>query len=593
MGGGERNVEVLAYNLTVSGELDLGSITFNGAAVSGVSADQRSYTLSETVPLTADVTIAATASATDSSVDFSYADVLSGTTGHQIGLDEGDNAIQIHVRGTGDLPHLRAQRHRRGRAPGHDQQGPDFSRWTRTTTDRRAIQFRGAIEGSEDARDIDWINVTLEADRLYAIVLKGGRYGDTDRTLHVPFVGGVLSMGVLQDGTDALGVYVSSGIDGRARALFKPTTAGDYQVVVAGALVDQTGIYDLRVRPYEDDHYPNGIETGSTISFPTDNSLAHYPSAAVTGRFNYEFDDDWFQASGLEVGRRYVIEARHGIGDEPRRGRRYLFIKVYDAEGDKVEVEQDLNRKIFTPQSAQDYYIRVYSHRRDRSRYTLYLHPTLSLTGNALVGDSLSVDPADIYDPDGTERVTRNDSWRYTWRRTDASGNVERIRGARGSSYQLTNGDLGQTITGRVCYKADGSVTVHDCRYSEPAIVRSLPYTTNLDPGVEAGGRFRWLVVSLDKRTAAETDILVYDTWVQDQVRTGRETFQDYAGWFSALVSTAPESAQEHTRTSFTTEAPGLPIYWTGTTIKVADDYSDFWDGILGPSRPRLQNGLS
>ena len=53
----------------------------------------------------------------------------------------------------------------------------------------------------------------------------------------------------------------------------------------------------------------------------------------------------------------------------------------------KVEVEHDLGRKIFTPQSAQDYYIRVYSHQRDRSRYTLYLHPTLlSLTGNLLVG---------------------------------------------------------------------------------------------------------------------------------------------------------------------------------------------------------------
>ena len=339
---------IFSYNLAAPGALDLSALSFNGQAVSGFDAAQRSYTISGEVALTADVTMAATAADTGATLSYTHEDVFTDTTGRQVALDEGANLIRITVSKTGQPTVKTYELHvTAGDAPNDstsraflqvdEEEGP------------RAIQFRGAIEGSEDARDIDWINVTLEADQLYAIVLKGGRYGDTDRTLHVPFVGGVLSMGVLQDGTDALGVYVSSGIDGRARALFKPTTAGDYQVVVAGALVDQTGIYDLRVRRYEDDHFPNGIETGSTISFPTDNSLAHYPSAAVTGQFNYEFDDDWFQASGLAPGRRYVIEARHGIGDEPRRGRRYLFIKVYDAEGEPVEVEQDLNRKIFTP----------------------------------------------------------------------------------------------------------------------------------------------------------------------------------------------------------------------------------------------------
>ena len=585
----------LAYNLTVSGELDLGSITFNGAAVSGVSADQRSYTLSETVPLTADVTIAATATATDSSVDYSYPDVISGTTGHQIALDEGDNAIQIHVRGLATY-----RTYELNVTAGDAPQGSTSRARLQVDEDDDGAthQFRGAIEGSEDARDIDWINVTLEADRLYAIVLKGGRYGDTDRTLHVPFVGGVLSMGVLKDGTDALGVYVSSGIEGRARVLFKPTTAGDYQVVVAGALVDQTGIYDLRVRPYEDDHYPNGIETGSTISFPTDSSLAHYPSAAVTGRINYEFDDDWFQASGLAPGRSYVIEARHGDGDEPRRGRRYLFVEVYDAEGDKVEVEPDLNRYIFTPQSAQDYYIRVYSHRRDRSRYTLYLHPTLSLTGNTLVGDSLSVDPADIYDPDGTSRVTRNDSWRYTWRRTDASGNMEQIRGARGSSYQLTDGDLGHTITGRVCYKADGSVRVYDCRYysrSQPVrAVHTVPSDwARVPSGLDGGDRFRLLLVSEDKRTATETDIAAYNTWAQGQVTGGHADIQEYADHFAVLGSTSAVSARANTGTDFTDDNQGIPIYWLGGQ-KAADHYDDFWDGSWDHRNPgTLSDGSS
>ena len=588
----------LAYNLTVPGDLDLGSITFNGAAVSGVSADRLSYTLSETVPLTADVTIAATASATGSSVDFSYPDVISGTTGHQIALDEGDNLIQLYVRG------LATYRTYELNVTGGDAPRGETSKariQVDEDDDGAVHQFRGEIQEVEDGRDFDWINVTLEADQLYAIILKGGRYGDTDRTLHAP-ASGVLSMGMLHDGTDALGVAVSSGIDGRARALFKPTTAGDYQVVVAGALADQTGTYDLRVRPYEDDHYPNGIETSSTISFPTDSSLTHYPSAAVTGRINYEFDDDWFQASGLAPGRSYGIEARHGVGDEPRTGRRYLFIQVYDEEGDKVEVEQDLNRYIFTPQSAQDYYIRVYSHRQDRSRYTLYLHPTLFLSGNLLVGDSVSVDPTDIYDPDGTSRVTRNDSWRYTWRRTNASGNVELIRGARGRSYQLTDDDADHTITARVCYKAGGSYRVYDCRYSyrtygRPQLVRgalTVPSSWDRVPsGLDAGDQFRLLMVSKGLRTARETDIAVYNTWAQGQVTSGHEDIQEYASHFAVVGSTSAISARVNTDTEFTDDDQGIPIYWLGGR-KAADDYADFYDGSWDWSNPvTLSDGTS
>ena len=314
----------------------------------------------------------------------------------------------------------------------------------------------------------------------------------------------------------------------------------------------------------------------------------------MTGRINYEFDDDWFQASGLAPGRSYVIEARHGVGDEPRRGRRYLFVEVYDAEGDKVEVEQDLNRYIFTPQSAQDYYIRVYSHREDRSRYTLYLHPPLSLSGNLLVGDSLSVDPADIYDPDGTSRVTRNDSWRYTWRRTDASGNVELIRGARGSSYQLTDDDLGHTITGRVCYKADGSYRVYDCRYSyrrygRPQLVRgavTVPSDWDRVPsGLDVGDQFRLLMVSKGKRTARETDIAVYNTWAQGQVTGGHEDIQTYADHFAVLGSTSAISARVNTDTNFTDDEQGIPIYWLHGQ-KAADHYKDFYDGTWDWSNP-------
>ena len=477
----------------------------------------------------------------------------------------------------------------------------------------RAPRTRGAIS---EAGDIDWINVFMKPDQLYEVVLKGAAYGNSDRTLTMPFLGGIVSAENLPGGQDPdtgaslprilthtsyedtwdIGTRSVSGLDGWARTLFRHSEGEGapqvFQVVVAGAFPENVGTYDVQVREVEDDHYPNWIETGSTISFPTDNSLAHYPSAAVTGRFNYEFDDDWFQASGLEVGRRYVIEARHGVGDEPRRGRLYLFVEVYDAEGEPVEIEHDLGRKIFTPQSAQDYYIRVYTLTRwDRSRYTLYLHPTLlSLTGNLLVGDSLSVDPTDIYDPDGTERVRRNDSWRYTWRRTDASGDMERIRGARGSSYQLTDDDDGHTITARVCYKADGSIRVYDCRdYSHSQPVRgaiTVPSDWDRVPsGLEAGDQFRLLMVSEDKRTATATDIAVYNTWAQGQVTGGHEDIQDYADHFAVLGSTSAISARVNTDTEFTGDDEGIPIYWLGGQ-KAADHYKDFYDGTWDRSNP-------
>ena len=288
------NLIIFAYNLTIAGELDLGSITFKGTAVSGVSADQRSYTISGTVPLTADVTIAATASETDSSVDFSYPDLFSGATGHQIALDEGDNLIQIFVRGEATY-----RTYELSVTAGDAPQDSTSKAWIQVDEDDDGAvhQFHGTIRELEDGRDFDWINVSLEADTLYAIILKGREFGDTDRTLQVPYLGGLLKMSVYQGGTMSIGAFVTSGIDGLARVLFKPESSAVYQAVVAGALAEYTGSYDLRVRPYKDDHFPNSIESESEISFPADSAASEsFPSASATGRIEYALDSDWFQS---------------------------------------------------------------------------------------------------------------------------------------------------------------------------------------------------------------------------------------------------------------------------------------------------------
>ena len=176
----------------------------------------------------------------------------------------------------------------------------------------RAPRTRGAIS---EAGDIDWINVFMKPDQLYEVVLKGAAYGNSDRTLTMPVLGGIVAAENLPGGQDPdtgatlpriithtsyedtwdIGTRSVSGLDGWARTLFRHSEGeGEpqvFQVVVAGAFPENVGTYDVQVREVEDDHYPNWTGTGSTISFPTDNSLAHYPSAAVTGRFNYEFDD--------------------------------------------------------------------------------------------------------------------------------------------------------------------------------------------------------------------------------------------------------------------------------------------------------------
>ena len=465
-------VRLFSYILVVPGALDLSGLSLNGEPVSDFDADKLSYTISGTVALNADVTLTATTNDAGATVRSTHEDVLADTTGHQLALDEGANTIRLTVEKTGHPTDKTYELHvNAGDAPN------DETSKAAIPVDEDggpAYHFRGSIADSDD---VDWVNVTLAADQLYAIILKGRHFGETDRTLDTPFLGGVLAMGVFQDGTDALGTFVSSGIDGRARALFMPATAGNYQLVVAGALDEHTGTYDLRVRPYTDDHFPDGVDTTSTISFPatTTDAEAPYPSAHETGTIDYELDHDWFRMSGLVRFSKYVIEARRGHKHHPRTGRRYLRVEVYDAAGNLLDVEDQGNLIVFQPLSAGDYYFRVYAgYRQSRSRYSLYVHPELSLGADAQSGGTLTLTPADIYDPDGTTRATRNDWWHYTWYRTDGTGNFVRISGEDESSYQPSSGDSGRDIFGRVCYKPDGSVIARECRDSQTVRVSSI-----------------------------------------------------------------------------------------------------------------------
>ena len=113
---------------------------------------------------------------------------------------------------------------------------------------------------------------------------------------------------------------------------------------------------------------------------------------------------------------------------------------------------------------------------------------------------------------------------------------------------------------------------------------------------IDRNEKFRLLFVTSGKHDAEKTDINVYNTFVQNQVRNGgHSAFEQLgtpnldvlAGKFRVLGSTETVSARSNTGT---TGSGGVPIYWVGGE-KVADDYRDFWDGSWDSRESRNQGG--
>ena len=206
----------------------------------------------------------------------------------------------------------------------------------------RAPRTRGAIS---KAGDIDWINVRMEPDQLYEVVLKGAAFGNSDRTITMPFLGGIVSAENLPGGQDPdtgatlprilthtsyedtwdIGTRSVSGLDGWARTLFKHSegngTAQIFQVVVAGAFAEDVGTYDVQVREVEDEHYPNDHTAAVDITLGT----------PVEGRIDYRFDQDWFRTPALSSDK-YIIEAR--------QGEKCYWVDVHDRDGEYINLDR-------------------------------------------------------------------------------------------------------------------------------------------------------------------------------------------------------------------------------------------------------------
>ncbi len=104
------------------------------------------------------------------------------------------------------------------------------------------------------------------------------------------------------------------------------------------------------------------------------------------------------------------------------------------------------------------------------------------------------------------------------------------------------------------------------------------------------GDWFRLLFVSSPVRNAKPQAISSYDEHVRAAAARGRAAVRPYSSQFRVLGSTAQVAALDHTATFDTERNPGIPIYWLGGA-RVADNYSDFYDGSWLSNEPRNEFG--
>ena len=108
--------------------------------------------------------------------------------------------------------------------------------------------------------------------------------------------------------------------------------------------------------------------------------------------------------------------------------------------------------------------------------------------------------------------------------------------------------------------------------------------------GLAAGDKFRLLFLSDGTIAGTDTDIAVYNTFVQDAAAAGHAAIQDYSAGFRAVGSTTTVDAIDNTETTHTSFDKGPPIYWLNGA-KVADQYEDFYDGSWDDENPKDESG--
>ena len=221
---------------------------------------------------------------------------------------------------------------------------------------------------------------------------------------------------------------------------------------------------------------------------------------------------------------------------------------------------------------------------------------TVTVTGIAQVGESLTADITNITDSDGID----NAEFEYQWFVAGPNSQLKALLpGADDISYTVHPQDSKGHLRVRVSFTDDaGNAEVRwsaatDAVLAAPTTAVAVTRSFLVPPSLQPGDRFRWLFVTSGERDATSTDIEDYNRFVQSQTQqSGDQSLPSFSGHFRALASTATTSARDNTGTGFTDAAPGLPIYWHGGDI-VATHYKEFYDATRWRNQddPRDRSG--
>ena len=197
----------------------------------------------------------------------------------------------------------------------------DFAAGTETTG---TVAVGGLARGElETVGDVDWFAVTLKAEGIYNIDLRGRSTGDG--SLYDPRLRGIYDAdGDLIAGT----TNDNGGVGFNSRLTFKPDEDGTYYVAAGPTFwspAEGTGTYTLSVIDVTDaiaqDDFAAGTETTGAVAV----------GGSATGDISYLRDRDWFTVT-LEADRTYRIDLE---GESTGRGTLIdpFLYGVHDATG--------------------------------------------------------------------------------------------------------------------------------------------------------------------------------------------------------------------------------------------------------------------
>ena len=131
-----------------------------------------------------------------------------------------------------------------------------------------------------------------------------------------------------------------------------------------------------------------------------------------------------------------------------------------------------------------------------------------------------------------------------------------------------------------------------ECMTADADGAYEAPFDWALKPtDLARGEQFRLLFITSQQRLPDSRVLSTYDTFVQGSAKLGHAAIgDDCAALFKVVGSNDVTDARDHTATTVTATDTGVPIYWLNGA-RLADDYTDFYDGAWADYGMTEQNG--